>query len=100
MTQDTFMQGMALEGIHKERTLTEQTFLGDRHSLSCSGILAAEEYLRKCLLDKMLYSGEMELVESTSSGGTGHQVEGWDCHPKVRSSDPEFSCLKEFQDKK
>jgi hypothetical protein len=36
-------------------------------------------------LDEMLYSGERELVES--SGGTGHQVEGWGCHFTVKTSD-------------
>jgi hypothetical protein len=41
-------------------------------------------------LDKVLYSGERELVESTSSGGTGYQVEGWGCHSTVKSSGPEF----------
>jgi hypothetical protein len=34
--------------------------------------------------------GSGELVESTSSGGTGHQAKGWVCHPVVKSSDPEF----------
>jgi hypothetical protein len=32
----------------------------------------------------------MELVESISSGGAGYQVEGWSCHPTVKSSDPEL----------
>jgi hypothetical protein len=34
-------------------------------------------------------SRERELVESTSSRKTGHQVEGWGCHPTVKNSDPE-----------
>ena len=38
----------------------------------------------------MPYSGERELVESTSSRKTGHQVEGWGCHPTVKNSDPEL----------
>ena len=41
-------------------------------------------------LDEMPYSGERELVESTSSRKTGHQVEGWGCHPTVKNSDPEL----------
>jgi hypothetical protein len=35
-------------------------------------------------------SGERELVESSSSGETGHQVERWGCHPTVKSSNPEL----------
>jgi hypothetical protein len=42
-------------------------------------------------LDEMLYSGERELVESTFSRKTGHQVEGWGCHPTVKNSDPKVS---------
>jgi hypothetical protein len=38
-------------------------------------------------LDEVFYSGEGELVESTSSGRTGHQVEVCGCHPTVKSSD-------------
>ena len=38
----------------------------------------------------MLYSGERELVESTSSRKTEHQVEGWSCHHTVKNSDPEL----------
>ena len=45
-------------------------------------------------LDEMLYSGERELVESTSSRKTGHQVEGWGCHPTVKNSDPELFLSK------
>ena len=41
-------------------------------------------------LEEMPYSGERELVESSSSGGTGHQVERWGCHPTVKSSNPEL----------
>ena len=41
-------------------------------------------------LDEMPYSGEKELVESTSSRKTGHQVEGWGCHPIVKNSDLEL----------
>ena len=41
-------------------------------------------------LDEMPYSGERELVESTSSRKKGHQVEVWDCYPTVKSSDPEL----------
>jgi hypothetical protein len=41
-------------------------------------------------LDEVLYSGEGELVEPTFSGGTRHQVEGWSCHPTIKSSVPEL----------
>ena len=43
-------------------------------------------------MDEVLYSGKGELVDSTSSGGTEHQVDGWGCHPTVKSSDPENIC--------
>jgi hypothetical protein len=39
-------------------------------------------------------SGERELVESTSSRKTGHQVEGWGCHSTVKNSDPELFLSK------
>ena len=42
-------------------------------------------------LDEMPNSGERELVESTSSRKTGHQVEGWGCHPKVKNAGRELS---------
>jgi hypothetical protein len=45
-------------------------------------------------LDKMTNSGERELVESTSSRKTGHQVEGWGFHPTVKNSDPELFLSK------
>jgi hypothetical protein len=35
-------------------------------------------------------SGERELVEPTTRRKTGHQVEGWGCHPTVKNSDPEL----------
>jgi len=35
-----------------------------------------------------------EVVESTFSRKTGHQVEGWDCHPIVKNSDPELFLTK------
>ena len=35
-------------------------------------------------------SGEKEFVESVSTRKTGHQVEGWGCHPTVKNSDPEL----------
>jgi hypothetical protein len=34
------------------------------------------------------YSGERELVESTSRKNTGHQVEVWGCYLTVKNSDP------------
>jgi hypothetical protein len=46
-------------------------------------------------LDEVLYSGEGELVESTSSRKTGHQVEGWVYHPTVKSFDPELFLSEE-----
>jgi hypothetical protein len=45
-------------------------------------------------LEEMLYRGKRELVESTSSRKTEHHVEGWGCHPTVKSSEPELSFSK------
>jgi hypothetical protein len=45
-------------------------------------------------LNEMPNSGERELVESTSSRKTGHQVEGWGYHPTVKNSDPELFLSK------
>jgi hypothetical protein len=42
----------------------------------------------------MLKSGEREPVESISIRKTGHQVEGWGCHPTVKNSDPELFLSK------
>ena len=42
----------------------------------------------------MSNSWERELVESISSRKTGHQVEGWGCHPTVKNSDPELFLSK------
>lgn len=47
----------------------------------------------------MPYNRERELVESTASRKTGHQVEGWGCHPTVKNSTQNCSCLKELQGK-
>jgi hypothetical protein len=41
-------------------------------------------------LDDMPNSGERELIKSTSSRKSGHQVEGWGCHPTVKNSHPEL----------
>ena len=41
-------------------------------------------------LDEMPNSEERELIEPTSSRETGHQVDGWGCHPTVKNSDPEL----------
>jgi hypothetical protein len=41
-------------------------------------------------LGKMPYSGERELIESTSSRKTGHQVKGCGCHATIKNSDPEL----------
>ena len=38
----------------------------------------------------MTNNGEREHVESTYSIMTGHYMDGWDCHPKVKHSDPEL----------
>jgi hypothetical protein len=45
-------------------------------------------------LDEMPNSGDKEIVESTSSKKTGHQVEGWGCHPTVKNSDQELFSSK------
>jgi hypothetical protein len=45
-------------------------------------------------LDEMPNSEKRELVESTSSRKTVHQVEGWGCHPTVKNSDPVLSLSK------
>jgi hypothetical protein len=45
-------------------------------------------------LDEMPDSGERELVESTSSTKTGHQVEGCGYHPTVKNPDPELFLSK------
>ena len=51
-------------------------------------------------LEDMPNSAERELIESTSSRKTGHQVEGWGCHPTVKNSDPElFLSKKKYRDK-
>ena len=52
--------------------------------------LRASQYSKGETLDEMLYSVEREHVESISSGATVQQLEGWGCHPTVKSSDPEF----------
>jgi hypothetical protein len=41
-------------------------------------------------LDEMPYSGEGELEKVTSNRNTGHQVEGWGCHPTVKNSNSEL----------
>jgi hypothetical protein len=51
-------------------------------------------------LDKMPNSGGRELVESTSSRKTGHQVEGWGFHPTVKNPYPElFLCKRRAETK-
>jgi hypothetical protein len=45
-------------------------------------------------LDEIPNSEKKELIESTSSRKTWHQVEGWGCHSKVKSSDPELFLSK------
>jgi hypothetical protein len=51
-------------------------------------------------LDEMLYRWKRELVESTTSRKTGHQVEGWDCHPTVKNTDPELFLSKRIAGEK
>ena len=67
--------------------------------LECTRDLGDERILglKQRDLDEMAYSGERELVESTSSRKTGHQVEGWGCHPTVKTLTQNCSCLKELQ---
>jgi hypothetical protein len=48
-------------------------------------------------LDEMPNSGERECVKFTSSRKTGYQVEGWGCHPTVKTLTQNCSCLKELQ---
>jgi hypothetical protein len=50
-------------------------------------------------LDEMPNSRERELVVSTASRKTGHQVGGWGCHPTIKNSDQNCSCLKELRGK-
>ena len=45
-------------------------------------------------IDEMPNSGEKELIESTSSRKTDHQVEGWGCYPTVNNSDPDLFLSK------
>jgi hypothetical protein len=45
-------------------------------------------------LDEITNNEERELVESTSSRKTEHQVEGWSCHHTVKNADPEFYLSK------
>lgn len=45
-------------------------------------------------LDEISHSGERELVESTFSTKTGHQVEGWGCEPSVKISNLELFLSK------
>ena len=45
-------------------------------------------------LDECAYTGEREIVESTSSRKTGHQVEGWGCYPTVKTLTQNCSCLR------
>jgi hypothetical protein len=51
-------------------------------------------------LDEMPNSGERELVESTSSRKTGHQVEGWIAVPQSKTLTQNGSSLKELQGQK
>jgi hypothetical protein len=45
-------------------------------------------------LDEVPNSRDRELIEPTSTRKTGHQVEGWGCHPTVKNSDPELFLSK------
>ena len=44
-------------------------------------------------------SGERELVESSSSGETGHQVERWVAIPQSKALTQNCFCLKELLEK-
>jgi hypothetical protein len=49
-------------------------------ALDCTidlGVERLSQDLKEGTLDEVPYSGERELVKSTSSKMTGHQVEGW-----------------------
>ena len=52
------------------------------------------QYLKGEILDEMPNSRKRELVESSSSRKTEHQVEGWGCHLTVKNSDPKFFLSK------
>jgi hypothetical protein len=52
------------------------------------------KYSKGGTLDAMYNNGDREFIESTSSSKTGLQVEGWDCHPTVKNSDPELFLSK------
>jgi hypothetical protein len=45
-------------------------------------------------LDEIPNSGERELVQSTSSKKTGHQMEGWGYHSTIKISDSELFLSK------
>ena len=48
------------------------------------------QYSKGEILDEMPNSRKRELVETSSSRKTEHQVEGWGCHLTVKISDPEL----------
>jgi hypothetical protein len=51
-------------------------------------------------VDKIPYSGERELVKSTSSRKTGHEVRDGVVFPQSKTLTHNFSCLKELQGQK
>ena len=51
-------------------------------------------------LDEMPYSWERELVESTSSRNTGHQVRDGAANPQSKTLTQICSCLKDLQEQK
>ena len=51
-------------------------------------------------MDEVFYNGEGEFVKFTSSAGIRYQVEGWSCHPTVKTLTQTCSCLKKLQGKK
>jgi hypothetical protein len=51
-------------------------------------------------LDEMSYNGKRELVESTSSRKTGHQVRDGVAIPQSKTVTQNSSCLKELQGQK
>jgi hypothetical protein len=67
--------------------------------LECTRDLGGERNV-KIQRDEMPNSGKKELVQSTSNRKTGHQVEGWGCHPTIKNSDRELFLSKRTAGKK
>jgi hypothetical protein len=91
-------QNWSPEGQQKESK--QATLRGRRwgNPLECTWEVRDSQDSKGGNLDEMYYSGERELVESTSSKKTGHQAEGWGCHPKSKTLTQNCSFLKELQE--